>query len=49
MQLPAEAQNYTSYTAVLMTRAQSADVAKDFIRYMTTPAGKQIFAATGVE
>ena len=47
--IPAEVQNYTSYTAVVMTRAQSAEAAGDFIRYMTAPAGKQAFAATGVD
>jgi len=46
--LPAELQNYTSYSAVVMTGG-SADVAKDFIRYLTAPAAKKTFAAAGVD
>jgi molybdate transport system substrate-binding protein len=47
--LPAEVQNYTSYTAAVMTRAQSAEAARDFIRYLTSAAARQTFAATGVD
>lgn len=47
--LPAEVQNYTSYTAGVMTSASSPEVAKAFIRYLTTPAARAVFAATGVD
>ncbi|HEY6864387.1 MAG TPA: substrate-binding domain-containing protein [Burkholderiales bacterium] len=44
--LPAEVQNYTSYSAVA---AASSDVARAFVRYLGTPAAKRDFAANGVE
>ena len=46
---PASVQNYTNYEAVVLAGTKSGDAATDFIRYMTTPAGKQIFASTGVD
>ena len=46
--LPAAVQNYTSYSAVVMTGA-NADVAKDFIRYLTAPAARKTFSAAGVD
>jgi molybdate transport system substrate-binding protein len=47
--LPAEVQNYTSYEAVLMTGAASADAARAVLRTLATPAAKATFAAAGVE
>ncbi len=47
--LPAEVQNYTTYAAAVMTGASSAQAARDFISYLSTPAAKQVFAATGVD
>ena len=47
--LPAEAQNYTRYTAGVMSGAPSADAAKDFLRYLGTPAAKAAFSAAGIE
>jgi len=47
--LPSDAQNYTTYEAVAMTGGGAMDAARDFIRYLTTPAAKQVFAAAGVE
>ena len=47
--LPAEVQNYTSYDAVLMTGATSADAAKAVLRYLAAPAAKALFAAHGIE
>lgn len=44
--LPAEIQNYTSYSAVA---SGSSDVARAFVRYLRTPAAKRDFAANGVE
>jgi len=46
--LPAALQNYTSYTAVVMTGG-NAEVARDFILYLTTPAARKTFAAAGVD
>lgn len=47
--LPAEAQNYTRYTAGVMTGAPSASAAQDFVRYLGTPAAKAAFSAAGIE
>jgi molybdate transport system substrate-binding protein len=47
--LPAEAQNYTRYTAGVMAGAPSADAAQDFVRYLGTPAAKAAFSAAGIE
>ena len=44
--LPAEIQNYTTYTA---TVAAANNVAREFVRYLTTPAAKATFAAAGIE
>jgi molybdate transport system substrate-binding protein len=47
--LPAELQNYGNYDAIIMTNSKSVDAARDFIRYLTTPAAKQVFATHGVD
>jgi molybdate transport system substrate-binding protein len=47
--LPADVQNYTTYVAAVLHGTRTGDAAKDFIRYLTTPAARQAFAATGVQ
>jgi len=47
--LPAEVQNYTSYTAAVTTGAPSAPAAQEFVRYLGTPAAKASFVAAGIE
>jgi molybdate transport system substrate-binding protein len=47
--LPAEVQNYTTYSAGIMTAAPSPAAARDFVRYLSTAGAKATFAATGVE
>jgi molybdate transport system substrate-binding protein len=47
--LPAEVQNYTSYTAGVMTGAPSTGAAQEFVRYLGTPATKATLAAAGIE
>jgi len=47
--LPSEIQNYTSYEAVVLSDAKAAEAAKEFLRYITTPAAKKVLATTGVE
>lgn len=47
--LPADVQNYTTYTAGVMAGAGAPEVAKAFIRYLTTPSARAAFAATGVD
>ncbi len=45
--LPDEVQNYTSYTAVVGTGA--VEPAADFVRFLTTEAARNAFAASGVD
>lgn len=47
--LPAEIQNYTTYTAALMAGAKSPEVARAFIRFLTSPPAKAAFAAAGID
>jgi molybdate transport system substrate-binding protein len=47
--LPADAQNYTSYSAGVMTAASAAAAAQEFVRYLGTPAAKAAFVAAGIE
>lgn len=47
--LPAEIQNYTTYTASVMAGANSPEVARGFIRYLASPSAKPTFAAVGIE
>jgi molybdate transport system substrate-binding protein len=47
--LPDGLQNYTVYDAAVTSGSKSAAPAADFIRFLTTPAARKVFAATGVE
>jgi molybdate transport system substrate-binding protein len=47
--LPAQIQQYTSYSAAPMKDAPSEEVAQEFVRYLGTPASKAIFSAAGIE
>jgi molybdate transport system substrate-binding protein len=47
--LPAEVQNYTTYVAAVLSGAREREAGSHFIRYLTTAAARQTFAATGVE
>lgn len=47
--LPAEVQNFTSYVAAPMVGAPNPEGAQTFIRYLGSPAAKQLFVASGVE
>lgn len=47
--LPAEIQNYTTYTAGLMAGAKSPEPARAFIRFLTSPPAKAAFAAAGID
>ena len=47
--LPAEIQNYTSYTAVPMSAGTQKDVAQAFVKFLGGPAGKPLFVAAGIE
>ena len=47
--LPADVQNYTSYSAAPMTAAANAELARSFVRYLGGPESKALFVAAGVE
>jgi molybdate transport system substrate-binding protein len=47
--LPADVQNFTSYAAASMTAGSNTDAARDFVRYLGTPAAKALFVAAGIE
>mgnify|MGYP001271573712 CR=1 FL=1 len=47
--LPAQIQNYTSYSAGVLTEAPAPEVAREFVKYLATPASKAIFFAAGIE
>ena len=46
---PAEVQNYTAYSASLMSSAAQRAAARNLVEYLGSPAGKAIFVAAGVE
>ena len=46
--LPAEIQNYTSYTAVPMSAASNKTAAQEFVRFLGA-AGKPLFVAAGID
>src|SRR5262245_28947318 len=47
--LPAEVQNYTSYTAALIAAATSPEPGKEFIRYLGSPQGRALFVESGIQ
>ena len=47
--LPAEIQNYTAYTAVLMSAGRQKEAAQAFTGFLDGPEGKSLFAASGIE
>ena len=46
--LPAEIQNYTAYFAALTLRGNGREAAHKFIRFLTSPAAKAMFAEAGI-
>ena len=47
--LPADIQNYTSYSAAPMTSAAQPEPARAFVRFLSSPESKALFAAAGIE
>ena len=47
--LPADVQNYTSYTAALTTSGKASSAARDLVAYLGTVDAKKALAANGVE
>ena len=46
--LPAEIQNYTSYTAAPLALGQQQALAQQFVEFLSGPVGKPLFVAAGV-
>ena len=47
--IPAEVQNYTSYIATPMSAGKQQDVAKQYVQFLGSAAGKKFFVAAGIE
>ena len=47
--LPEQVQNSTAYSAAVMSDAPEAEIARDFVRYLGTPAAKAVFSAAGID
>src|SRR5439155_9993697 len=47
--LPEQVQNSTAYSAAVITEAPEAEVARDFVLYLGTPAAKAFFSAAGID
>jgi len=47
--LPAEVQNYTSYSAAPMKAAANAELARSFVRYLDSAEAKSLLVAAGVD
>jgi molybdate transport system substrate-binding protein len=47
--LPSELQQYSSYAAGVIASANSAEVAKSFLAYVTSPASQALFKANGFD
>ena len=46
--VPAEVQNYTSYTAAPLASSKSQTLARQFVGFLSGPVGKPLFVAAGV-
>ncbi len=46
--LPADIQNYTSYTAAPLATGQQQPLAQQFVTFLSGPVGKPVFVAAGV-
>ncbi len=47
--LPIAVQQYTTYNAAVMTSSPNQEASAGFVRFITTPAARRVFAATGWE
>lgn len=47
--LPAEIQNYTSYTASVMSAGTQKEAAQALVKFLGGPPGKPLFVAAGIE
>lgn len=46
--LPADIQNYTSYTAAPLVTSQQQELAQQFVVFLSGPVGKPLFVAAGI-
>jgi molybdate transport system substrate-binding protein len=47
--LPEEIQNYTAYTAALITASRHPDAARALLQYLASPPGKALFSINGIK
>jgi molybdate transport system substrate-binding protein len=47
--LPTEVQNYTTYIATPMSGGSQPELARQFVQFLGSPAGKKLFVAAGIE
>jgi molybdate transport system substrate-binding protein len=47
--IPEQIQSTITYSAAVMSEADDAEVAREFVQYLGTPAVKAIFAAAGFD
>jgi len=47
--LPGDLQDYLTYTAAALTSTRQREVAEHFIKFLTSPKAKDVFAANGVD
>lgn len=47
--LPEEVQNYTAYTAALITASPHPDAAQALLQYLASPPGKALFSINGIQ
>jgi molybdate transport system substrate-binding protein len=47
--LPGDLQNYVSYAAASMTTASDPQIARAFVRYLGSPAGRALFVDAGID
>jgi molybdate transport system substrate-binding protein len=46
--LPEEIQNYTAYTAALITASPHPDAAQALLQFLASPPGKALFSINGI-
>ncbi len=47
--LPAEVQNYTTFSSGILSNAKEADAARALVRHITSPAAAAVFRKRGME
>jgi molybdate transport system substrate-binding protein len=47
--LPAEVQNYTAYAGAVLSTSAAEETAREFLRYLSSPAGNSLLATAGIQ